>query len=105
MIDNSNQTIVNKKTNSINSITYSENISNKELVQKLLHIAEHYSSLNQMCAKRLELKNIDEPDLYKVLDASIALQIYAQINKQNDPEKLAIAIHLIKQTFSKLSEV
>jgi len=82
---------------------HSEFMSNKELLQKLLNIATHYGSLNAMCAKSLELKTPEDLYAKRVLDAAIALQIYAQTKKKNnDPEKIDLALDLIRRTFTKL---
>ena len=81
----------------------SEFMSNGELIQRLSKIATHYGTLNAMCAKSLELKKQNQEDLYRILDAAIALQIYAQTSKNsNDPEKIDLALHLIRVTFTKL---
>ena len=81
----------------------SEFMSNRELIQKLSEVASHYGTLDAMCAKSLELKKQNQEDLYRILDAAIALQIYAQITKNSDDqEKKDVALHLIKNTFTKL---
>ena len=80
-----------------------EYISDQEVIQELSNIAKSYGSLNAMCAKSIELKKKNQPHLYTILDAAIALQIYAQIKKKNnDPEKIELALDLIKKTFTKL---
>ena len=84
----------------------SEFISNEELIQELSKVATHYSTLDAMCAKSMELKKQNKKELYRILDAAIALQIYTQTKKKtNDPEKIELALHLIRETFTKLSEV
>ena len=80
-----------------------EIMSNQELIQKLFEVANHYGTLDAMCAKSLELKKENQTDLYRILDAAIALQIYAQTKKKNnDPEKIDLALDLIRETFTKL---
>ena len=81
----------------------SEFMSNKELIQELSNIAIQYGSLNAMCAMSIEFKKQNQEDLYRILDAAIALQIYAQTKKKNnDPEKIDLALDLIRKTFTKL---
>ena len=80
----------------------SEFMSNKELIQELSNIAIQYGSLNAMCAMSIEFKKQNQEDLYRILDAAIALQIYAQIKRNNDPEKIDLALDLIRKTFTKL---
>ena len=60
----------------------SDFMSNRELLEQLSNIATHYDSLNAMCAKSAQLKKQNKPDLYLVLDAAIALQVYTQIKKK-----------------------
>ena len=80
-----------------------EIMSNQELIQKLFEVANHYGTLDAMCAKSLELKNPEDLYAKRVLDAAIALQIYAQTKKKNnDPEKIDLALDLIRETFTKL---
>ena len=80
-----------------------EIMSNQKLIQKLSNIANHYGTLDAMCAKSLELKKQNQTDLYRILDAAIALQIYAQTKKKNhDQEKIDLALDLIRETFTKL---
>ena len=80
-----------------------EFMSNQELIQNLFEVANHYGTLDAMCAKSLELKKHNQTDLYRILDAAIALQIYAQTKKKNnDPEKIYLALDLIRETFTKL---
>jgi hypothetical protein len=80
-----------------------EFMSNQELIQELSNIANHYGTLDAMCAKSLELKNPEDLYAKRVLDAAIALQIYAQTKKKNnDPEKIDLALDLIRRTFTKL---
>ena len=88
-----------------NTSTDTEFMSNSELIQELSKVAQHYGTLNDMCKKSLELKKENQTDLYLVLDAAIALQIYAHISKKSeDQEKKDVALDLIKTTFTKLSE-
>ena len=88
------------------SSSESEFMSNKELIQQLSKVAIHYGTLDAMCAKSMELKKQNQENLYRVLDAAIALQIYGQTSKNsNDPEKIDFALDLIRMTFTKLSGV
>lgn len=81
----------------------SEFMFNEELIQRLSKVATHYGTLNAMCAKSMELKKQNQEDLYRVLDAAIALQIYTQTKKKNnDPEKIDLALYLVRETFTKL---
>ena len=83
-----------------------EFMSNEELIQGLSKIATHYGTLDAMCRKSIELKKQNQEDLYRILDAAIALQIYAQtLKNSDDPEKKELALHLIRKTFTKLSGV
>ena len=96
-------TVSYTKETILNTINVPEFMSNKELIQYLSKIATHYGTLNAMWAKSLELKKQNQEDLYRILDAAIALQIYAQTSKNsNDPEKIDLALHLIRETFTKL---
>tara|TARA_Y100000996_G_C22091272_1_gene465862 strand:+ start:254 stop:511 length:258 start_codon:yes stop_codon:yes gene_type:complete len=80
-----------------------EYISNRELIKELSNIANHYGTLDAMCAKSLELKNPEDLYTKRILDAAIALQIYAQTKKKNnDPEKIDLALDLIREVFTKL---
>ena len=80
-----------------------EFMSNQELIQELSNIANHYGTLDAMCAKSLELKNPEDLYAKRILDAAIALQIYAQTKKKNnDPKKIDLALDLIRETFTKL---
>ena len=60
--------------------------------------------LKSICSNlwSIEFKKQNQEDLYRILDAAIALQIYAQIKRNNDPEKIDLALDLIRKTFTKL---
>ena len=76
-----------------------EYMSKSELISELHGVAKHYGSVTAMCKQSVSMKADDasDPDVIKLLDAAIALQLYAQLKKkQADPE----AIDAMKKVFT-----
>jgi len=82
-----------------------EYMSPSELISELHGVAKHYGSVAAMCKESVSMKADDasDPDVIKLLDAAIALQLYAQLKKkQANPANPANpeAIDAMKKVFT-----
>ena len=75
-----------------------EYMSGSELISELHGLAKHYGSVSAMCKQSVSMKADDgsDPEVIKLLDAAIALQLYAQLKRKQADLKTIAAI---KQVF------